>query len=36
MDPEKTNVGFNEASGQFQIEIKGLAELTCPQFEGHF
>jgi len=25
-DPEKTNVGFNEESGQFQIEIKGLAE----------
>jgi len=25
-DPEKTNIGFNEDSGQFQIEIKGLAE----------
>ena len=25
-DPEKTNVGFNEDSGQFQIEIKGLVE----------
>jgi len=25
-DPEKTNVGFNEESGQFQIEIKGLVE----------
>jgi superfamily II DNA or RNA helicase len=25
-DPEKCNVGFNEASGRFQIEIKGLAE----------
>ncbi len=24
--PEKCNVGFNEESGQFQIEIKGLAE----------
>lgn len=24
-DPDKCNVGFNEASGQFQIEIKGLA-----------
>jgi len=24
-DPEKENVGFNEESGQFQIEIKGLA-----------
>jgi hypothetical protein len=25
-DSAKTNVGFNEESGQFQIEIKGLAE----------
>ncbi len=25
-DPDKCNVGFNEDSGQFQIEIKGLAE----------
>lgn len=25
-DPEKANVGFNEKTGQFQIEIKGLAE----------
>jgi len=25
-DPKKTNVGFNSATGQFQIEIKGLAE----------
>ncbi|MEQ8285696.1 pseudomurein-binding repeat-containing protein [Thalassospira sp.] len=25
-DPAKCNVGFNEESGQFQIEIKGLAE----------
>ena len=25
-DPNKCNVGFDEASGQFQIEIKGLAE----------
>ena len=25
-DPGKCNVGFNEESGQFQIEIKGLAE----------
>jgi superfamily II DNA or RNA helicase len=25
-DPNKCNVGFNEASGKFQIEIKGLAE----------
>jgi len=25
-DPNKCNVGFNKESGQFQIEIKGLAE----------
>ncbi|NTX29070.1 DEAD/DEAH box helicase [Burkholderia pyrrocinia] len=25
-DPDKCNVGFNEQTGQFQIEIKGLAE----------
>jgi len=25
-DPSKCNVGFNEESGKFQIEIKGLAE----------
>ena len=25
-DPAKENVGFNEATGQFQIEIKGLVE----------
>ncbi|WP_417675155.1 DEAD/DEAH box helicase [Roseibium sp.] len=25
-DPSKCNVGFNEESGQFQIEIKGLTE----------
>ncbi|MET0105541.1 MAG: DEAD/DEAH box helicase [Sedimenticola sp.] len=25
-DPEKSNVGFNETTGQFQIEIKGLSE----------
>lgn len=25
-DPNKTNVGFNEETGQFQIEIKGLTE----------
>lgn len=25
-DPTKENVGFNESTGQFQIEIKGLAE----------
>lgn len=25
-DPNKCNVGFNEESGEFQIEIKGLAE----------
>jgi hypothetical protein len=25
-DPNKCNVGFNEQTGQFQIEIKNLAE----------
>jgi superfamily II DNA or RNA helicase len=25
-DPDKCNVGYNEESGEFQIEIKGLAE----------
>tara|TARA_R110000787_G_scaffold16622_17_gene50524 strand:- start:20068 stop:22116 length:2049 start_codon:yes stop_codon:yes gene_type:complete len=25
-DPEKENVGFNEETGQFQMEIKGLSE----------
>lgn len=25
-DPNKENIGFNEESGQFQIEIKGLSE----------
>ena len=25
-DPNKTNVGFNEETGQFQVEIKGLVE----------
>ena len=25
-DPDGNNVGFNEVNGQFQIEIKGLAE----------
>jgi superfamily II DNA or RNA helicase len=29
-DPKKENVGFNEDSGQFQIEIKGLAEPKSP------
>jgi superfamily II DNA or RNA helicase len=30
-DPEKCNVGFNEAAGTFQIEIKGLAEPKSPE-----
>ncbi len=37
-DPNKTNVGFNEATGQFEIEIKGLvapkseeAQRICEQ-----
>ena len=29
-DPNGNNVGFNEATGQFQIEIKGLAEPKSP------
>ncbi|MEL7128578.1 MAG: DEAD/DEAH box helicase family protein [Pseudomonadota bacterium] len=32
-DTEKTNVGFNEESGQFQIEIKGLAEPKTKEAE---
>ena len=32
-DPERTNVGFNEESGQFQIEIKGLAEPKSKEAE---
>jgi len=32
-DPEKCNVGFNEDSGQFQIEIKGLAEPKSREAE---
>ncbi|WP_020591507.1 DEAD/DEAH box helicase [Kiloniella laminariae] len=32
-DPQKANVGFNEASGQFQIEIKGLAEPKSKEAE---
>jgi superfamily II DNA or RNA helicase len=30
-DPNKCNVGFNEESGKFQIEIKGLAEPKSEQ-----
>ncbi len=25
-DPDKTNIGFDESTGQFQVEIKGLVE----------
>lgn len=32
-DPDKTNVGFNEESGQFQIEIKGLVEPKSKEAE---
>ena len=32
-DPEKCNVGFNEEGGQFQIEIKGLAEPKSKEAE---
>ena len=30
-DPGKANIGFNEETGQFQIEIKGLAEPKSEQ-----
>ncbi len=32
-DPGKCNVGFNEESGQFQIEIKGLVEPKSKEAE---
>jgi superfamily II DNA or RNA helicase len=32
-DPAKENVGFNKESGQFQIEIKGLAEPKSKEAE---
>ncbi|MEP0068950.1 DEAD/DEAH box helicase [Pyruvatibacter sp.] len=32
-DPEKSNVGFNEECGQFQIEIMGLAEPKSKEAE---
>ncbi|MCA9474070.1 MAG: hypothetical protein KC594_18550 [Nitrospira sp.] len=32
-DPNKCNVGFNEDSGQFQIEIKGLKEPKTKEAE---
>ena len=32
-DPNKTNVGFNDQTGQFQIEIKGLAEPKSKEAE---
>ena len=32
-DPKKCNVGFDEESGQFQIEIKGLAEPKSKEAE---
>jgi hypothetical protein len=32
-DPNKCNVGFDEESGQFQIEIKGLAEPKTKEAE---
>ena len=30
-DANKTNIGFNEEQGKFQIEIKGLAEPKSPE-----
>jgi hypothetical protein len=32
-DPEGTNIGFNQATGQIQLEIKGLAEPKSPEAE---
>lgn len=32
-DPNKTNVGFNQQTGQFQIEIKGLAAPNSKEAE---
>ena len=32
-DPEKGNVGFNQESGQFQIEIKGLVQPKSKEAE---
>ncbi len=32
-DPKKENVGFNKETGQFQIEIKGLAEPKSKEAE---
>ena len=30
-DPNRSNVGFNENTGEFQIEIKGLSEPKSPE-----
>lgn len=30
-DPNKENIGFNESTGQLQVEIKGLAEPKSPE-----
>jgi superfamily II DNA or RNA helicase len=32
-DPEKTNVGYNPATGQLQLEVKGLAEPKSKEAE---
>ena len=32
-DPDKCNIGFNEAQGQFQIEIRGLASPKSKEAE---
>jgi hypothetical protein len=32
-DPEKTNIGVNEETGQYQVEIKGLAEPKSVEAE---
>ena len=32
-DPGKTNIGFDQETGQIQIEIKGLAEPKSKEAE---
>ena len=34
-DPNKCNVGFNEETGRFQIEIKGLVEPKSHGSRAH-
>ena len=34
-DPNNVNVGFNEGTGQIQLEIEGLAEPTSAEGKGY-